>query len=344
MDYVDDVLLSLTGDGWYDFGKLMKNAKDCRLWFVIGARRIGKTDRMLHVALELWLRYGRKTMWLRDYLTTTESKSFLADFLNDAKEFGWISDVDEKHTWVAKPDGVHDPDDNVVIKFQSLSTYSSRRGPAHPDVDLMLFDEFIPEDRRYQKGALKALMSLTKTVFSGRDGCRCICCSNYVSLSNPYFAGLEIYPEAKKDVTVWRDKGVAVERCRGYRCAIEESSPWTAVYAAARYGDYADESEDMMHTLVRRVPKGARPLDFRINIFGKWYEVFSDGRLRYGRFGTDPKRKAVSYVTRPEDISEGMTMITLEVRTMIELDLNRGLMRFESPNVLFAFVNLIYNI
>ena len=64
---------------------------------------------------------------------------------------------------------------HLSFEADILSSAIQHRGPAHPDVDLILFDEFIPEDRRYMKGALKGLMSLTKTVFSGREGCRCIC-------------------------------------------------------------------------------------------------------------------------------------------------------------------------
>lgn len=343
-NYVDLLLNELGGDGYYDFRKILKEAKDCRLWFVIGARRIGKTDRLLHIALELWQRYGRRTMWIRDFLSTMNSKSFMADFLNDAYEFGWISDIDDKQKWIVKEDGVHDPSGELCIKFQSLSTYSSRRGPAHPDVDLMLFDEFVPEDRKYQKGALKGLMSLTKTVFSGREGTRCICTSNYVSLSNPYFAGLEIYPDPKKDITIWKEKGVAVERCKGYKCAIESDNPWCKIYNAAHYGDYADETEDTMHTLVKRVPKGAKPLHYGLQIYGKWYRIYEKDGLYYCRLENLDHVKLIRFVTSPSDLSDGVVMLTPEIRLFIELSLAGGKMRFESPNVLFAFVNLVYNI
>ena len=101
--------------------KLLSQARECPVWFMIGARRIGKTDVALHMALILWQKYRRKTMWIRDVLKTLEGQNFQADFLNDAYEFGWIQDVDEKHTWIVKADGVHDPDGELVIKFQSLS-------------------------------------------------------------------------------------------------------------------------------------------------------------------------------------------------------------------------------
>ncbi len=347
-NHVDALLFEIADDGWYDFRKLLKGAPECRLWFVIGARRIGKTDRLLHVALELWKQHGRKTMWVRDVLETMRSKAFLNDFLNDAYEFGWIGDQDQKHRWEVKEDGVHDPNGELCIKFQSLSTYSSRRGPAHPDVDLMLFDEFIPEDRRFQKGALKGLMSLTKTVFSGRDGCRCICTSNYVSLSNPYFAGLEIYPDPKSDVTKWAEKSVAIERCKGYRCAIDDGNPWNKVYAAAHYGDYADEEEDVMHRLVKRVPKGAKPDNYAILIYGKWFKCYSAGNgYRYAKQEKETdlnNQRVIKYVTEAKDLTDGVIMLNGMRRLQIEQELSTGRLRFDSPNVLFAFVNLIYNI
>lgn len=313
---------------------------------MIGARRIGKTDVALKMALMLWDKYRRKTMWIRDVLKALESSNFQADFLNDAYEFGWISDVDDTHKWVVKNDGVHEPNGELVIKFQSLSTYSSRRGPAHPDVDLMLFDEFIPEDRRYQRGALKGLMSLTKTVFSGREGCRCICTSNFVALSNPYFAGFEIYPDPKLDVTAWPDKGVAIERCRGYRCAISQESAWTRAYAAAHYGDYADEEEDVMHQLIKRMPKGAKPDRWAVNINGKWFRIYTSyNGLRIARQEKNLNSYAtVLYVTDPRDLSDDTVMLPTMDRLSIENDIALGRLRYEDPNTLFAFVNLTYNI
>ena len=349
ISFVDDVILEIgENEGWANFLKLLREARGCPIWFMIGARRIGKTDVALHIALVLWQKYRRKTMWVRDVLKAMESANFQADFLNDAYEFGWIHDEDDKHTWTCKADGVHDPSGELVIKFQSLSTYSSRRGPAHPDVDLILFDEFIPEDRRYMKGALKGLMSLTKTVFSGREGCRCICTSNFVALSNPYFAGFEIYPDPEQDVTVWEDKGVAIERCRGYRCAIAKESAWNKAYAAAHYGDYADEDEDEMHKLIRKMPKGCKPDNWAVKIGGQWFRIYTAPKgIRIAKRENEQnlfKQKIYFYVTDPKDLSDDVVMIDAFHRVMIDNDIASGRLRYEDPNTLFAFINLTYNI
>lgn len=345
--FVDAAILEIgDNDGWASFMKLLSRGRDCPIWFMIGARRIGKTDMSLQLAIRLWDKYRRQTMWIRESLETFKTDNFQADFLNDAYKFGWISDVDEKHKWSCKNDGVRDPDGNMVIKFQSLSTYSSRRGPGHPDVDLMIFDEFIPEDRRYFRGALKGLMSLTKTVFSGRDGCRCICTSNFVALSNPYFAGFEIYPDPKKDVTAWPEKGVAVERCRGYRCAIATDSSWNKAYAAAHYGDYADEEEDAMHKLIKKVPKGAVPDKWAVLILDKWFRIYTTtAGVRIARQERNINRAStILYATDPRDLSDDVIMLPPLMRIGIENDIDLGRMRYEDPNTLFAFVNLSYNI
>ena len=119
--FLDAVILEIgDNEGWANFMKLLSKARACPIWFMIGARRIGKTDVALHIALMLWQKYHRKTMWVRDVLRTMEAANFQADFLNDAYEFGWIHDEDDKHTWSCKADGVHDPSGELVIKFQSL--------------------------------------------------------------------------------------------------------------------------------------------------------------------------------------------------------------------------------
>ena len=114
--FVDAVILEI-GDngGWANFMRLLSKARACPIWFMIGARRIGKTDVALRMALLLWQKYRRKTMWVRDVLRTMEAANFQADFLNDAYEFGWIHDEDDKHVWTCKADGVHDPTGELVI-------------------------------------------------------------------------------------------------------------------------------------------------------------------------------------------------------------------------------------
>ena len=238
--------------GYYRALKAMKEALGMNyiplIYWIIGARRIGKTDFFLHLACYLYQHYGVQTMWIRNKQVELSEPGFYNDFLNDAKHFGWCPE-----DWYTDSSGVWTDDKEQVIKFQSLSTFGNRRGAAHPDVYMMVYDEFIPEDRKYPPKVLTGLMSLTKTVFAGKREARLFCLSNFVSLANPFFAGLRIYPEG--DITHYPEKGMLIERCTGYRCSIESDNPWQNVYKAARYGDYESETEDKLIQLVKPLPK-----------------------------------------------------------------------------------------
>ena len=132
-------------DGWYNGQKLLPHFDDTMIMMIIGARRIGKTDLFLRLACDLWQRFNLRTMWVRNKLTELKEPSFFNEFLNDAKLHNWCPEG-----WVTKADGVHDPGDpEPVILFQSISVFSNRRGGAHPEVIMMVLDEFMPEDRKY---------------------------------------------------------------------------------------------------------------------------------------------------------------------------------------------------
>ena len=62
-------LLESYGDneGWYNPLKLLPYFDDTILFYIVGARRIGKTDLFLRLACDLWLQYNRKTLWIRDH-------------------------------------------------------------------------------------------------------------------------------------------------------------------------------------------------------------------------------------------------------------------------------------
>ena len=116
------------------------------IYWIIGARRIGKTDFFLQLACRLFLDHGVQTMWIRNKQVELSEPGFYNDFLNDAKHFGWCPE-----DWYSDASGVWTADKEQIIKWQSLSTFSNRRGAAHPDVYMMIYDEFIPESRDYPR-------------------------------------------------------------------------------------------------------------------------------------------------------------------------------------------------
>ena len=76
-------------DGWYNPKRILEHFDDTILYFIVGARRIGKTDLFLRLACDLWQVHGRKTLWIRDHDKHFQDDAFLSSFLADAKLFGW---------------------------------------------------------------------------------------------------------------------------------------------------------------------------------------------------------------------------------------------------------------
>lgn len=329
--------------GYYRPLKAMKEALGigyiALIYWIIGARRIGKTDFFLHLACDLFIEFGVQTMWIRNKQVELSEPGFYNDFLNDAKHFNWCPD-----DWYSDSSGVWTGDKQQIIKFQSLSTFGNRRGAAHPDVYLMIYDEFVPEDRKYPAGGkiLTALMSLTKTVFAGKREARLFCLSNFVSLTNPFFAGLRIYPEG--DITHYPEKNMLIERCRGYRCSIEDDNPWQNVYKAARYGDYQDENEDKLIELVRKLPKKARSLNYALKINEEYYEPFDTGKYIHWAHVESVPYGLQLYAVEITEVSDKVPLLPDLLRRNIEICVKSDSIRFDSPNTLYTIMSIIYDV
>lgn len=309
------------------------------IYWIIGARRIGKTDFFLHLACELWEKHRVQTMWLRNKQVELTEPGFYNDFLNDAKRFCWCPEE-----WTAKSDGVwtSEKDGELVIKWQSLSTFSNRRGAAHPDVYMMIYDEFIPESRDYPRRPLTALMSLTKSVFAGKREARLFCLSNFVSLTNPFFAGLRIYPDG--DITHYPQKAMLIEKCRGYRCSIENDNPWQNVYKAARYGDYQDESEDKLIELVKKLPKKSKSIGYAVKIQNEIYQPFDTGKSIHWCHVEHIPHGLQLFAADVLEVSDKIPLLPDLLKRNIEICVQNDTIRFDSPNTLYSIMSLVYNV
>ena len=325
-------------DGWYNGLKILPHFDDTMIMMIIGARRIGKTDLFLRLACDLWQRFNLRTMWVRNKLTELKEPSFFNEFLNDAKLHKWCPEG-----WTTKADGVHDPGDpEPIILFQSISVFSNRRGGAHPEVIMMVLDEFMPEDRKYPHMCASGLLSLTKTVFSGNEEARCFCLSNFVSAANPYFVKFRIYPRKDQDITVFPDKSILIERCRNYRCAILEDNKWNRAYKAAGVGNYASEEEDRLIELIRPVPKGSTPAPWLVLSDGVLYRRWQKNGMSYWNEYKGSTKDTVIYTPNLKECSDSVTLMMPFMKKHIEEEMQLGMLRFKNPNVMFAILSMVF--
>ena len=321
---------------WYNDAKLTKYAPDAIVNFIIGQRRIGKTFFYQKKALERFELNGSQTLWLRNRKTEFEAP-FVEDFLNGMSSIGM--DTEE---YIAKPNGLY-KNDELAIKFQSLSTFSNIRGNAYPDIDMIVFDEFCPEDRRYVKNCHTALMSITKTILSGKTDAKVYCLSNYISVANPYFVGYNIYPHEKFDVTNFKDKNVAIEVCRGYQCAIEEDNPWNKVYNAGGYQAYGEASEDELFTLISKAPTQSTRLRYYIRSDGEIYGFELSDNMIWVHKCNPAMNEGIIYGRTLQDCNSLIYPMPNEFKRQIKQWTENNILRYADANTMFVILKIVYS-
>lgn len=313
----------------------------CMVYWIPGERRIGKTVNVLAIACRLYQCYGCQTMWLRNKKVELEDDGFVNTFLNSAKNYSHCPDE-----WITKKDGVwasSEKDAEQIIMFQSISTFSNRRGAETPKCILMVFDEFMPEDRKYPKSCAKGLMSLTKTVLAGKENSRCICMSNIISAGNPYFVKFGIYPDPKRSITTFKDKGMLIECCQGYRKAIEQSNPWNAVYMAGKYQDYASAEEDSLTQLVvDKWPKGGNGFDYVLLNEGIHYRGYLKNNLVYWEQYNGSVKDLKVFAVNLQEVGERIYLIPDFIKQDIKTMVGANCVRFKTPNVMFGVLSCIF--
>lgn len=327
-------------DGWWSAMKILPHFEEALIFWVIGARRIGKTDYELRLACEIYRRFGLKTLWCRNKDVELQDKRFSESFLADAKRFGWCPSE-----WVAKLDGVYTSRDkdkgDKVIDFQAISTFGNRRGGAHPRTILIVLDEFMPEDRRYPPMPAIGLMSLTKTVLAGNRNARVLCTSNFTEGSNPYFVQYQIYPDADKDITLCQGRNL-IERARGYRTALQSDNPWAENYRRGGYAEYASEQEDPTVKLIKPIPRGATPGPWILQHNGVRYRYHVKGSMIYWDRMMGAEKGTVIYTDSLKETDDKVTLIPSWLVKQLRGQYEYGAMRFKTPNVLFGVMSVLY--
>jgi hypothetical protein len=170
---------------YYDPNKLLSYNRI--LNFVIGARGIGKSYGFKKHVVNRFLKHGKQFIYLRRY------KGELVKLPQ------WFNDIKQEF-----------PDTEFKVKGRQLfinnklagwgiplSAWQSEKSNAYPDVETILYDEFIREkdNSGYLPNEVPALLNFMDTVFRDRENVRCIGMANAVTIVNPFFLYFRINPE-----------------------------------------------------------------------------------------------------------------------------------------------------
>ena len=178
---------------YYDMGILRHN----KLFnFVVGNRGAGKTYGCKKWCINDFLKNGNQFVWVRRYKSELKKISmFFADIhhefpKNNLHVKGNVAYCDKK----------------IMGYFIPLSTALTEKSNSYPDVNKIIFDEFVIDKGaiRYLPNEAECFLELYETVARLRD-VRAVFLSNAITVINPYFMYFDVFPTEKERFTIFDD-------------------------------------------------------------------------------------------------------------------------------------------
>lgn len=221
---------------YYDGKKAL--SYNCLFNFVVGNRGGGKTFWSKEWAIRDFLKTGNQFVYLRRYDTEfTEGKKekFFDDILYKFPEHkfkvkGYVAYIDDK----------------VAGYFLALSKAKIEKSVAYPDVNKIIFDEFIIDRKsvyHYLRDEVIEFLECYETIARMRD-VRVFFLSNAISITNPYFLYFDIIPDDKRKHNIQKIKEDILLELVMNKSFIEEKQKtrFGKLIKGTKYGDYAVEN------------------------------------------------------------------------------------------------------
>lgn len=220
--------------------------------FMVGARGTGKTYGAMKAVIEDKMKF----LYLRR--TKTESDLVKTGIANPFKVINR-----DLGTNIEPERGMYffpfKNNDEIIGYGAALSTFSNIRGVDFSDVEIILYDEFIPEKTaRPIKEEFSAFTNMYETVnrnreLQNREPVKVVCMANSNKLDNPIFLGLEIVNRVahmmQKKIEVYNDFSKELTVYMLMKSPISDLKRKTALYKLTAGNDFQRMALDNMFDL-----------------------------------------------------------------------------------------------
>lgn len=242
------------GAGYLDVGQLMAHVLPYT--WIWGGRGTGKTYGFLQ-----YVRYNHPMRFL--ILRRTQKQ---IDLLRKPA-FNPFKPVDQDHKGITicrkdgemgvfyagrEEDGKLLPEGLPLGYAVALSTVHNVRGIDLSDVEIVIYDEYIPEPHeRPIRDEYLAFLNAMETIgrnreLQGRPPMQFIGLSNSNALGNPYFLGLQVIRTVdrmlQRQQEIWQDPGRGLMLVNIVRSPVSQAKADTSLYKLAGQGEFADMS------------------------------------------------------------------------------------------------------
>lgn len=278
---------------WYDKGQLLSY----KMFFnmLIGNRGGGKTYGFKTWCIDDFLKTGKQFIWVRRYGTEIDEmrKTFFDDI---AKKY-------PNHSFTckgSKKSGKFYIDDKLCGFYFALTTSAIAKSSSYPNVDKIIFDEFliIGKTYHYLEDEVVLLLELIETIFRDREndpqavqprGIYLL--GNNVTIANPYFLYFNVKP-FKQRFYIDKSKELLVEQYTN-KAFIEakKQSRIGKLTSNTTYAEYSIENKSYLDNDKFIAPKPSKcnfncAIDYKGKTYGFWLD-YKQGNM-YVNYQYDP--------------------------------------------------------
>lgn len=292
----------MTEFNYYNPNKLLSYNRI--LNFVIGARGIGKSYAFKKYPINRFLKHDEQFIYVRRFKTELRKVN---NYFDDIKQ-----EFDDVKFEVKKGREFY-IDGKLAGWSIPLSTWQSEKSNAYPNVTTIIFDEFIREKDHsgYLPNEVEALLNLMDTVFRNRDNVRCICLSNAVTVTNPYFLYFNLQPDIAKRYNAYESIVIEIPDSKDFSIQRRKTK-FGKLISNTEYGEMSLDNKfvnDSPVFIERRSPESKYQFSITYNgmTFGIWTDV--DAGLMFMSTDHDPSTK-FNYALTTSDLKENTMLLS----------------------------------
>ena len=218
------------------------------LWnFILGMRGGGKTYGSLKWCIEKHLKAKDKgEKWQFLYVRRLKAELEKLTISRGGRLFNAVQKEFPKHTFKAESNVLY-CDDEIIGYAQPLSTASILKSDSFPDVKVIIFDEFIIDNRgtyHYLKDEVTKFLDLYETIARNRDVI-VFFLSNAITVTNPYFDFFHLDKPRNGNIQRFgKDKQILVQNFVSEQLsAMKKQSRFGSIIQGTEYLEYAYDNE-----------------------------------------------------------------------------------------------------
>ena len=261
---------------WYSYDKVL--SYHAMMNYIIGERGCGKSYGLKKYLLNRFKKKNRQFIYLRRY--DTELKKSLKD-----NEF--FKDVENDPMFINDEFNVRGDkfymNGKVCGYAIPLSKASIYKSVPFPNVDIIMYDEFLIDNATYHylPDEPEKLLDFIETVGRLRD-IQVFCLGNNISLVNPYFDYFNISLPYNSDIKTFKNGLILINYIKNeaYR-KVKKESKFGTLIDGTKYGEYAIDNQslkDNNNFIKKKNPKSKFFFNIIINnhTYGVWMDYNSN--------------------------------------------------------------------